>query len=193
MNKPSPVRLTLVDRFNHELDRVIHGGFLRGQNFPPEDTRALELAKKLSALDLSDDSNIRASLRKRFSENSIRPEKRTRLRHSLYFHEGRLMTGFGATLLIAITLIIGLVIPHDAPTSAAYNSLAASAIMSELPAASLTMTAARPQNIYPHPIPTPLAISAYPGLTTTSPERTPALMDPASGSEAPLLTTTTSK
>jgi hypothetical protein len=71
MNKPMRARPTQVEVFNRELDQIIRGGAASGENYSPEEARALQLAQNLVTADFSGGSAIRQSLRRRFSKGAL--------------------------------------------------------------------------------------------------------------------------
>jgi hypothetical protein len=194
MNKPVYANQTPVEVFNRELDRVIHGGTVPGNDLPPEEARALHLAQNLVTVDFSGSSTIRQSLRRRFSGRSSRYPARFYHLNSLFlFRESRSLAGFSMTVLLAFLLVFGLLSPQHVSATPAYTTMAASAALPGQPAVSLTVVVSHNQDFHPRPVPTPLAISVSTGQSTTLPERTPVLTDPSLGNQFPIITTTVSK
>ena len=194
MNKPVGDCQTPVDVFNRDLERIIRGGAVPENDLSPEEVRALQLAQNLVTADFSGSSTIRQSLRRRFSERSFRyPTRFINLNSLFLFREGRSLAGFGMAVLLAFFLVFGLLSPQHVSATPAYTTLAASAALPDQPAVSLTVAAAHNQDFYPRPVPTPLAMSASIGQSTTLPERTPVLTDPSLGKQFPIITTTISK
>jgi hypothetical protein len=194
MNKPMRARPTQVEVFNRELDQIIRGGAASGENYSPEEARALQLAQNLVTADFSGGSAIRQSLRRRFSERSSRSCARFFSLSDLFlFREGRSLAGFGMAVLLAFLLVFGLLSPQHVSATPTYPSMAASAALPDQPVVSLTVAASHNQYIYPRPVPTPLAMSASIGQSTTLPERTPVLTDPSLVNQFPIITTTISK
>jgi len=194
MNKPVCANQTPVEVFNRELDRIIRGGAVPENDLSSEEARVLQLAQNLVTADFSGSSTIRQSLRRRFSERSSRyPARFSRLNSLFIFREGRSLAGFGMAVLLAFLLVFGLLSPQHVSATPAYTTMAASAVLPDQPAVSLTVAASHNQDFYPRPVPTPLAMSASTGQSTTSPERTPVLTDPSLGNQFPIITTTISK
>ena len=113
MNKSMRARPTQVEVFNRELDQIIRGGAVSGENHSPDEARALQLAQNLAMTDFSDGSAIQQSLRRRFSEHSSRSHARFySLSNLLLFREGRSLAGFGIAVLLAFLLVFGLLSPQ---------------------------------------------------------------------------------
>ena len=194
MNQPESAPQMSVDAFNRELDRVLRGGAASGNNMSPEDARAFQLAQNLGNVDMSGSSALRQSLRHRFSERSSRyPTRLTSLYRLFLFREGRSLAGLGLAVLLAFLVFFGLLSPQHASATPTYNLLPVSASMPDHPAVSLTVAASHYHDFYPRPVPTPLAMYASSGQSSTLPERTPVLTDLPLGSQFPVITTTTSK
>jgi hypothetical protein len=194
MNKPVRSNQTPVEVFNREVDQVIHGGAVPGNDLPPEEARALQLVQNLVTADFSGSSNIRQSLRRRFSERSSRyPARFSRLNSLFLFGESRSLAGFGMTVLLGFLLVFGLLSPQHVSATPSYTTMAASAALPDQPAVSLTVAVSHNQDFHPRPVPTPLAMSASTGQSSTLPERTPVLTDPSLGNQFPIITTTISK
>jgi hypothetical protein len=194
MNKPERTNQTPVEVFNRELDRVIRGGAVPGNDLSPEEARALQLAQKLATLDFSGSSTIRQSLRRRLSEHTSRSPARFSSLYRLFFNrEGHSLAGFGVAVLLAFLLVFGLLSPQHVSATPTYSTLPVSAALPDHPAVSLTVSASHNQGFYPRPVPTPLAMSVSTGQSTTSPERTPILTGPSAGNQFPVITTTNSK
>jgi hypothetical protein len=194
MNKPQHARLTQVEVFNQELDQIIRGAAASGENYSPEEARALQLAQNLVTVDFSGGSAIRQSLRRKFSERSTRScAGFFNLSNLLLFREGRSLAGFGMAVLLAFLLVFGLLSPQHVSATPAYPTIPASAALPGQPAVSLKVAASHNQDFYPRPVPIPLAMSASTGQSTTLPERTPVLMSPSLVNQFPIITTTISK
>ena len=194
MNKPMRARPTKVEVFNRELDQIIRGGAASGEYYSPEEARALQLAQNLATADFSGGSAIRQSLRRRFSERSSRSCPRFfSLSNLLLFREGRSLAGFGIAVLLAFLLVFGLLSPQHVSATPTYPAMAASAVLPDQPAVSFTVAASHNQDFIPRPVPTPLAMSAYSGQSTTLPERTPVLTGSSVVNQFPIITTTISK
>jgi hypothetical protein len=194
MNKPACTNQTLVEVFNREVDRVIRGGTDSGNDLPPEEVGALQLAQNLATVDFSGSSTMRQLLRRRFSERTSQyPARFSHLNSHFLFREGRSLAGFGMTVLLALLLVFRVLSPQHVSATPANTTRAASAALPNQPAVSLTVAASQNQDFYPRPVPTPLAMSASPGQPTTLPERTPVLTDPSLGNQFPIITTTISK
>jgi hypothetical protein len=194
MNKPARANQTPVEVFNQEVDRVIRGGEVTGNDLPPEELRALQLAQNLITADFSVSSTMRQLLRRRFSERTSQyPARFSHLNSLFLYREGRSLAGFGLAVLLAFLFVFGLLSPQHVSATPAYPNIAASAILPDQPAVSLTVAASHNKDFYPKPVPTPLAMSASTGQLTTLPERTPVLTDPSLGNQFPIITTTISK
>jgi hypothetical protein len=194
MNRPVRVRQTPVEIFNREVDRVVRGGADTGNNIPPEEARALKLARDLAAIDFSASSAIRQSLRARFTERSARyPSDITSPHRVLLFRQGHTLAGIGVAALMVLVFVVGLLSPQHVSATPVFTTAAASAALSDQPAVSLTVAVLHNQNFYPKPVPTPMAMSASTVQSTTSPEHTPVRVDQYLGNQFPIITTTISK
>jgi hypothetical protein len=183
-----------VDNFNHELDRILQGGTASEQQFPTEELNALKLALKLARADFSNSSTIRQSLRKKISERSWeKPYSTAQFRYKFMINEWRALAGIGVVLLVAFSILFGLLSPERVPGTPAAYTLPASPGSHELPATSLTAAVSPSHVFYPKPVPTPVAMPLAAGQSTTSPARTPAQDDPSLGSQLPVITTTITK
>jgi hypothetical protein len=61
------------DRFNQELDHALKGGTTPAGKLPPEEQETLDLARRLSEINLSSQSHLQVELRKRL-EGQIRSQ-----------------------------------------------------------------------------------------------------------------------
>jgi hypothetical protein len=194
MNKLKCVQPTKVDVFNHELDRVLQGGEVLGNNTPRDDERALKLAQYMAGIDFSDSSTIQRSLRRTLSERFIQYPRRNSFANRVrYFHEGRALAGISTVVLLVFVILYGLFPPHHVTATPIYDMLTTSAALPMQSAISLTSSASHSQEIYPRPVPTPIAMPTDTTLSSTMPESTPVQAGLSLGTQFPIITTTTSK
>jgi hypothetical protein len=193
LHKPVPVRQSSIEVFNRELDRFLRGGAISEGNFPSEDARDLELAQKLAGLDFSANTTIRKSLRHKFSERSAHyPGKLASFHRIFVCFEGRTRTGIAVATLMVFVLIFRMLGQPHVSAYPAYHTLTASAALPGQQVIPLTVTTSHNQEIYPRPVPTPMAVSASNLPVIWLPECTPGV-DPSLGTQLPILTTTISK
>jgi hypothetical protein len=194
MNKLKRVQPMNVDVFNQELDRALQGGEVLGNNIPHDDERALKLAQYMAGIDFSESSTIQHSLRLTLSEHFIHyPRRNSFVNRVRYFHEGRALAGVGTVVLLVFIILYGLLSPQQVTATPIYNIQTASAALPMQSAISLTSSVSHSQEIYPRPVPTPIAMPAYTTLSSTMPESTPVQTDPPLGTQFPIITTTISK
>jgi len=194
MNKHSRIRQTPVESFNHELDRLIRGGEVSRDDFSPEDQRALKLAQYLVTTDFSANSAIQQPLRRRLAECSTRyPVLNNGLKRFILFRDGRTLAWTGIAVLLLFAWTFGLIAPQHASATPAYTTVAASAILPEKSTGPLTVAVSHNHDLFPKPVPTPVAMSASAVHSATQPVRTPLRVNLRLGNQFPIVTTTNSK
>jgi hypothetical protein len=179
------------EAFNHHLDRLLHGDETDPDNLPEDDRQALGIARRLAALDLSAQSEVRYSLRRRLAQNArlrSQPGPRTGRNPALRPLVALTMALPGATLLFVLAFVLGWTFTNlgRLPASSGLASATAfampgTALESSLPPAENSLSV---QTFAPQPLPTPIAPpqAAVYAPSTFSPDRTPSQTSPRTGS-----------
>jgi hypothetical protein len=95
--------------------------------------------------------------------------------------------------LLAFVWMFGLSTPQHALATPAYTTLAVSVDLWVKPAVSLTIAGAHNQDIYPKPVPTPMAMSGSTSQSINLTVSTPMRNNSTLGQQFPIITTTISK
>jgi hypothetical protein len=185
---------TPVEVFNRELERLVRGGVVIEDDLTPDDQRALDVAQNLAVIDFSRKSAVRQILRRHLAERSLRYANRSAgFNRYLRTLDGRVLAGTLIAALLAFVWMFGLSTPRYALATPAYTTMAVSADLWVKPAVSLTIAAAHNQDIYPKPVPTPMAMSGSTSQSINLTVSTPMRNNSSLGQQFPIITTTISK
>lgn len=178
-----------MDAFNRHLEALLHGDEIDPDDLPEADRQALGIAHRLAGLDLSAQSQLRRSLRRRLAQNArLRPQPWPGQNTALPPAAALTLALPGAALLFVLVFVLGWTLANLGG-SPAFGGLA-SATAYALPGAALESGLPPAENspavqaFAPQPLPTPMAPqhSTTGAPSTFSPDQTPSQTSPRSGS-----------
>lgn len=183
-----------VETLNREIDRILQGGSPHLSGLSEQDQRALGLANHLTHTNLSEYSTIRRSLRRHLTHQATRVSVRHKGWKQVFpLSNGRAFAGACLAMLLVVIWVFGLFNPGAEVVTPVYATAATSANSNGTLVIPRTMTVNHNPDIFPKPVPTPVAVSAKFQRPSLLSESTPKHTDHNLGIQGPIVTTTISK
>jgi hypothetical protein len=183
-----------IESFNHHLDALLHGDKTDSAALPEADQQSLDIARRLAALDLSAQSALRHSLRRKLAQNArLVPSARQGYRRKSLLQPAAALTLAlpGATLLFVLVFVLGWTFTSLSRMPASGGPVSATAFA--LPGVAIQPGLLPDENspdvqaFAPKPLPTPIAPpqTTTDAPTTFSPDLTPSQTSLRTGSIHP--------